>query len=194
MKFFVSWEDQWAQFAQGFRDGKAHIDLKPFGGTSTLRLVPGPGFGDLSHPTTYVMLELMQGRIKGKNILDIGCGSGILTLAALLLGATTATGIDIDPDALTHAHENAQLNHLTAFFSKDLPSSGEIVLMNMILPEQKIVMQQRPKGELWIVSGILPQQQETYLGLAKAWNWNLVQKKEREGWLGMVFKGSHSQC
>ena len=85
-KFTVNWEEQWALFAESSFDGKAHIDLSQFGGASTLLLLPGPGFGDLSHPTTYLMLKMMQNRVQNLPVLDIGTGSGILALAALSLG------------------------------------------------------------------------------------------------------------
>ncbi len=190
MNTYVSWEEQWALFAEDFREGKAHIDLTRFGGNATLQLLPGPGFGDLSHPTTNLMLQLMKGRIKNHPILDIGCGSGILTLAVLLLGASSSVGIDIDLEALEHAKQNAALNHLPSCFTSTLPpyEDNTILLMNMILPEQKIVMKEPLKGRLWIVSGILTEQREIYLALTKTWGWQLIEEKEREGWLGMVFQ------
>jgi len=184
----VSWEDQWALFAEDFREGVAHIDLVRFGGSRILELLPGPGFGDLSHPTTYLMLELMQGRMAGQRVIDIGCGSGILTLAALLLGAATACGVDIDEDALAHARENAKLNRLSAEFTEVVPLHEAVILMNMIVPEQKVVMKQQIQGSLWIVSGILAEERTDYLGLTKKWGWELVEEKEKGGWLGMVFK------
>ncbi len=191
MNFYsVSWEEQWALFAEDFREGKAHIDLTRFGGSTVLQLLPGPGFGDLSHPTTYLMLELMQNRVKGRSIVDIGCGSGILTLAALLLDAASAIGVDIDPQALDHARQNGKLNHLSPEFMETIPPYEEetLFLMNMIVPEQKVVMQQRLKGALWIVSGILAEQRKEYLALTRTWEWQLVEEKERGGWLGMSFK------
>ena len=122
----VDWENQGALFAENFKDGKAHIDLQRFGTPATLKLYPGPGFGDLSHPTTNLMLELMQGALTGQIALDIGCGSGILSLAALLMGAKKAYGVDIDAEALLHAEKNADLNGLIyASFSRFLPTSEQ---------------------------------------------------------------------
>lgn len=187
----IDWSEQWSQFAQDFHDGKAHIDLTPYGAPSTLLLHPGPGFGDLSHPTTRLMLELMQDRIRGQSVLDIGCGSGILTLAALKLGAASALGIDIDPAALNHARENNQLNQLFAQFSRRTPKSHThgITLMNMILPEQKMVMSKYvPQPNLWIVSGILAEQRSDYLKLVKNWSWNLVEERGKSDWMGFVFE------
>jgi ribosomal protein L11 methyltransferase len=185
----IDWEEQWASFAEGFKDGKAHIDLTKFGGASTLQLLPGPGFGDLSHPTTSLMLQLMQSKIKGQSVLDIGCGSGILTLAALLLGARIAVGVDIDSDAIVHAQKNKKLNQLQAHFSLSLPKKKfDIALMNMISSEQEVVMNHRIDADLWITSGVLVKQRKDYLALTNSWGWTFVDEAEEEGWLGMVFK------
>lgn len=185
----VDWNEQWALFAENFTDGKAHIQL----GEKTLLLTPGAGFGDLSHPTTYLMLEMMKAYVPGESIIDIGTGSGILALAALLLGAKSAIGIDIDPASVKHAKENAKLNHLKATFSKALPKKlpeKNILLMNMIFPEQQGF---KPSllnhvAKLWIVSGILETQRAAYLKQAARWNWKLVAEYQRSEWLGFVFK------
>ena len=197
-KFTVNWEEQWALFAESFSEGKAHIDLSRFGGASTLLLLPGPGFGDLSHPTTYLMLKMMQNRVQNLPVLDIGTGSGILSLAALLLGASSAIGLDIDPEALAHARTNAKLNHLKARFVKALPKSvpaSNICLINMILSEQKVALSQiqhyNRLSKLWIVSGILAEQKEKYLRLASAWGWEVQEEHKRKGWLGWVFTCSN---
>ncbi len=184
----VDWNEQWSLFAENFTEGKAHISL----GDKTLLLTPGPGFGDLSHPTTYLMLEIMKHHVVHESIIDIGTGSGILALGALLLGATSAVGIDIDSAAIKHAKENAKLNHLKATFSKILPSKlpeKNILLMNMIFPEQK---QFKPKrlnslAKLWIVSGILAEQKEAYLVQAKKWGWKILSEYKKGEWLGWSF-------
>lgn len=188
----VDWEQQWSLFAENFYDGKAHIDLSKFGGDSELLLLPGPGFGDLSHPTTYLMLEFMQQYVAGENILDIGCGSGILSLAALKLGSLSAYGIDIDSEAIEHAKKNNELNHLKAQFSERLPAKGEyVLLMNMILPEQKQVMAEKDRlnklARCWITSGILATQQAEYLALTRSWGWRLSAIKQRGEWLAACF-------
>ena len=72
----VDWHQQWELFAENFYDGKAHIDLSQFGGEETLLLLPGPGFGDLSHPTTYLMLQLYRHRLETL-ILDRAKAPGI---------------------------------------------------------------------------------------------------------------------
>lgn len=193
-KSSVNWENQWALFAEDFKEGKAHIDLAPFGAEKTLLLSPGAGFGDLSHPTTYLMLQMMAGRVSHAQVVDIGTGSGILSLAAVFMGASRSIGIDIDKQAIVHAKENAKLNDLTPYtkFSKTLPKNlnrENIFLMNMILPEQKTLnpSQFNSHAKLWIVSGILSEQREEYLKLAEEWGWTSLEEYSRGEWLGWIF-------
>lgn len=191
----VDWHEQWELFAEDFREGRAHIDLSRFGKPKTLLLMPGAGFGDLSHPTTYLMLEMMQGRVEGNRVVDIGTGSGILALAALMLGSTSAIGIDIDEEALVHAQKNAAINGLEeqAQFSKKLPRQiGEenIFLMNMIFPEQKEFKPEKLNrhAKIWIVSGILEEQEQEYLAQTVKWGWRPVSRHSKAEWLGWIFK------
>lgn len=184
----VDWEQQWSLFAENFTEGKAHIDL----GEKTLLLTPGAGFGDLSHPTTYLMLEMLKTHAKDESIIDIGTGSGILALAALALGAKSAIGIDIDPAAIKHAKENAKINGLRAVFDKDLPKTldkDNVFLMNMIFPEQEIVYpsQYNPFAKLWLISGILETQRNAYLKETKRWGWTLVEEHQKSEWLSFIF-------
>jgi ribosomal protein L11 methyltransferase len=187
----VDWEQQWSLFAENFTEGKAHIDL----GEKTLLLTPGAGFGDLSHPTTYLMLEMLKTRSQGESIIDIGTGSGILALAALALGAKSAIGIDIDPAAIKHAKENAKINGLRATFGKHLPSdigNENIFLMNMILPEQESILptHYNPYAKLWLTSGILKEQRKEYLKIAEKWGWKLEEEHEKGDWLSFIFSVS----
>lgn len=182
------WEEQWALHAPHFKEGFVHLE----GG---LRLKPGPGFGDLSHPTTRVVLELMAPYVKGKKVIDIGCGSGVLALSALKAGAKSAVGFDIEEEAVLHATENAKLNGLNAHFflsSQVAPHLhfGEVALMNMIYTEQRAAFNAHPalNQNKWIItSGVLSSQREEYFEITSGWNWKLVEEKEKEGWLGFVF-------
>jgi ribosomal protein L11 methyltransferase len=179
----IDWEEQWRTFAHNFYEGKAHIDIRG----KTLLLKPGAGFGDLSHPTTALMLEMMESHVPDQSVIDIGTGSGILALASLLLGARSAHGIDIDSAAIAHAKENNKLNHLKATFSKKIPQNPDaIYLMNMIVSEQREV--KRPQGKLWITSGILSEQKESYLQQTEEWGWRPILIHEKAGWAGFIFR------
>jgi len=85
----------------------------PDPGATVLRLDPGLAFGSGSHPTTAMCLEWLAGQeLRGRSVLDFGCGSGVLALAALALGARSAVATDIDPQALQAAAANARVNGL----------------------------------------------------------------------------------
>lgn len=78
----IDWEAQWETHGHNFQNGCVNIDLSSCGKSNQLRLQPGSGFGDLSHPTTRLMLNMLAESINHQTVVDIGCGSGILTLAA----------------------------------------------------------------------------------------------------------------
>ena len=83
-------------------------------GTVCLTLDPGLAFGTGTHPTTALCLEwLASNDLTGKTVIDYGCGSGILAVAAILLGAKEAHAVDIDPQALTATHDNALKNNVS---------------------------------------------------------------------------------
>lgn len=193
----IDWEKQWTAFAPGFHHGLAHVDLSTFGGPALL-LKPGGGFGDFSHPTTRLCLVLMAPLIKNKWVFDIGCGSGILTIAAALLGAERAIGIDIEEEALAHSQENALINHVEEkmLFAQEIDTAWLtngpcVIVMNMIESEQQAAWQaasilHSTKAYI-ITSGILSSQKEHYLKQAADWHWILREDKEEEGWMGFVF-------
>jgi ribosomal protein L11 methyltransferase len=184
----VDWEEQWALFAPNFYEGCAHIKLK---NERTLKLKPGPGFGDLSHPTTRLCLSLLEGHITPKTtLLDIGCGSGILTLASSLLGAKSAYGIDIDEEAIAHARLNEQENCLpNVHFSKKIPESftPNLIIMNMIHSEQQCAWNYHFQAVPVITSGVLKTQRSKYLQLTQSWGWTLLSEHQESSWLAFLF-------
>ncbi len=190
----INWTEQWQQFAANFHDGYAHIDLKPLGTQTILRLKPGPGFGDLSHPTTRLSLALLAKYAPDRTVVDIGSGSGILSLVSALLGAKQCFGIDIEPEAVAHAQENAEINGLkVAFFHAKNPPRLRgplLIVMNMIHSEQKRAKEMYDElfdqAEMIITSGVLASQREAYL--AQVADWELVSEMEEEGWMAFLFK------
>jgi ribosomal protein L11 methyltransferase len=102
-------------------------------------LDPGMAFGTGTHPTTRLCLEVLDRTIHGgETVMDIGCGSGILAIAALVLGAEAVYGVDIDPTAIRVAKENSRLNGVeerAEFFTgvcTDLTGSAQIIVANII--------------------------------------------------------------
>lgn len=111
------WENNWKEYYKPLPVGDRLLivpqweDAPPADGRKILRLDPGLIFGTGSHPTTKMCLRQLEGvDLEGKSVLDLGCGSGILGIASLILGAKSVTGCDIDPKAPEVAYENAALN------------------------------------------------------------------------------------
>lgn len=187
----IDWKAQWEAHAPNFHDGLVHIQA----GNKTVVLKPGPGFGDLSHATTNLVLELMSGKIQDKHLLDVGCGSGVLSLCAVAEGALTVVGIDIDPDAIEHAKLNAKLNGMTIEFCLsrylNYQESDAVLLMNMISSEQKQAWKSlgrfQSKFTTLISSGVLVEERSSYLELLLTWGWKLEKEQESSGWLGFIF-------
>ncbi len=199
----TDWERQWQEHAPNYNQGFMDLDLTGYGKSqlSAIRLASGPGFGDLSHPTTRLSLEFLAKEITPQTtVIDIGCGSGILALAALGLGAKEAIGIDIDPAALVHAEKNAIANQLGSrchFILPQefvLPNPPIVVAMNMIRSEQLEAWRSLPalhqQQAVIITSGILAEEREAYLKITASWQWRLFSEKEMSGWLAFKFAQS----
>ena len=89
-------------------------ELKEDMGKIVLKIDPGRIFGTGTHETTQLCIEHIENHIKnGDKVFDIGCGSGILSIASLLLGASYADAVDIDPSAIDIAYENADINNIS---------------------------------------------------------------------------------
>lgn len=92
-------------------------DYKASDGETVLRIDPGVAFGTGNHETTSLCVEKLQETVKkGDKVLDLGCGSGILSIASLLLGASAVDAVDIDPNAVKISKENASLNKFDGIF------------------------------------------------------------------------------
>lgn len=171
------WKQQWALHARPLIVEGHEIPM-----------VPGPGFGDLSHPTTRLVLKMMTPHVPGRTVLDVGCGSGVLSLAAHHLGATKVIGVDIDPDAVLHAKKNAKLNRFDKIFFGP-PESSDILLLNMIRSEQTVAWNSISylKFNKIFTSGIRIEDRENYLSLVKDWNWVLVCELQEDDWISFYF-------
>lgn len=142
-------------------------------GTVCLILDPGLAFGTGTHPTTALSLEWLAGHdLNGKTVIDYGCGSGILAVAAVLLGAKAAHAVDIDPQALTATAENAKKNKVDnkifCYFPEQLPPMrADIVLANILAKPlcdlQETLCSLLTSGGRLLLSGILSDQTESVI-------------------------------
>ncbi len=170
-------------------------------GVHVLELEPGRAFGTGLHPSTALVSRILDARsaeIEGHDLLDLGCGSGILSLVALMLGAKTATGLDLDLDALRVARENAARCGLEGRFATDdaefsrLDRQFPVVVANIqaevLVPRASDVIRTVSPGGLLVLSGLLATQREVVL---EAYAQLTFVEAVIEGeWLALVLRAS----
>ena len=155
-----------------------------------LILDPGLAFGTGSHATTRLCLRWLENRIRGgETVLDYGCGSGILAIAALKLGASRAVGIDIDSDAVAVARANATRNGVAGEFLESgspLTFTADLVVANILANPLKVLApllaQRCRRGGHIALSGILAEQTEEVQRCYAPWI-SFAAPGEEEGWV-----------
>jgi len=162
----------------------------PAGGKALIRVDPGLAFGTGSHPTTRLVLRFLERTLRGgERVLDYGCGSGILAIAAAKLGARDVAGTDIDPQALVASRANATLNGVAAtFVAPDaLPArASDVVVANilahpLILLAPALAARTRPGGRI-ALSGILGSQVDEVSAAYARW-FTLAAGRLLDGWV-----------
>lgn len=164
---------------------------------AVVRLDPGLAFGSGTHPTTALCLQWLDGLaddgvLPGARVLDFGCGSGILALAALKLGASQAIGVDNDPQALTATADNAQRNgveaRLAVYLPEDEPSGtrypvvvANILATALIALADTLAARVAPGGRI-ALSGILAGQENEVLARYEA-DFEQLQVAQLEDWI-----------
>ncbi len=155
-----------------------------------LILDPGLAFGTGSHPTTHLCLQWLERNIRGgEGVLDYGCGSGILAIAALKLGAGRALGVDIDPQAVLASRQNAEQNQAAAEFylPDEAPKiQADVVVANILANPLKVLAPMlaqavRPGGQI-VLSGVLAPQAEETQAVYRQW-FDIGIAGEVEGWV-----------
>lgn len=192
------WERSWMEHFQPMRFGQRlwivpswHAAPEP--DAVNLLLDPGLAFGTGTHPTTALCLEWLDGQqLQDQQLIDFGCGSGILAIAALLLGVRQAVGTDIDVQALEASRDNVQRNQIAderfaLYLPEDMPQKPADVLVANILagPLVKLAPQLATlvkPGGLIALSGILTEQTEEILA-AYCNDFELDPVAERDGWI-----------
>ena len=175
-------------------------------GRTALYLNPGLTFGTGSHASTRLCLEWLEEFVRpGGRVLDLGCGSGILSVAALLLGAETALGVDIDPKAVDVAYENAALNGLgrdrCTFLAGDILTGGslgaelarepwDLVLANIvadvIIPLSARAEELLAPGGAFLCSGIIDTRAGEVETALEGNGLRILSRKERDGWVALA--------
>ncbi|MFH6599078.1 50S ribosomal protein L11 methyltransferase [Pseudomonas sp. BMW13] len=192
------WERSWMDNFQPMRFGQRlwivpswHAAPEPQ--AVNLLLDPGLAFGTGTHPTTALCLEWLDGQqLEGCSVIDFGCGSGILAIAALLLGAPQAVGTDIDPQALEASRDNASRNGIDparfpVYLPADMPQQqADVVVANilagpLVALAAQITTLVRGGGRL-ALSGILAEQAEE-VRAAYAEAFDLDPTAVKDGWV-----------
>lgn len=192
------WERSWMDNFQPMRFGQRlwivpswHAAPEPE--AVNLLLDPGLAFGTGTHPTTALCLEWLDGQdLNGCDLLDFGCGSGILAIAALLLGAKQAVGTDIDVQALEASRDNAGRNNIAPerfelYLPEDMPPQQADVLVANILAGPLVALAPQlstliKTGGRLALSGILAEQGEE-VAAAYADTFELDPIANRDGWV-----------
>ncbi|GAA4329971.1 50S ribosomal protein L11 methyltransferase [Pigmentiphaga soli] len=159
-------------------------------GTVSIRLDPGLAFGTGSHPTTHLCLAWLARQLRpGSRVLDYGCGSGILAIAARKLGAGPTVGVDIDPQAVQSTRDNARANgvEIQAELPDALPGwRADAVLANILSNPLKVLAPMLcdrvlPGGDL-VLSGVLERQADEVAAVYAPWL-PLTVWQARDGWV-----------
>jgi ribosomal protein L11 methyltransferase len=174
----AGWEDAWRGFHRGVVVGRLWVgppwEEAPAGLVQVV-IDPGRAFGTGAHATTRLCLELLQ-EVEPTSVLDVGCGSGVLAIAAAKLGFTPVTAIDVDPVAVEVTLANAAANgvEVIAEHTEDLPPAG-LALANIALDAVELLAP-RIDARALVTSGYLERQEPRMPG------WRRVERRVRGGW------------
>ena len=196
------WENNWKQYFHPIPVGEKLL-IRPTwekefeaGDRKVLNIEPGLAFGTGTHETTRLCLETLEKHItEGKTVLDIGCGSGILSIASLLLGAERAVGVDIDALAVKTAVENGEVNNfrqpeytvLQGNLTDKVSGKFDIVVANIvadvIIMFCKDVADFMKDDALFITSGIIDTREQDVIDAFSKYGFTIKARHTKSGWV-----------
>jgi ribosomal protein L11 methyltransferase len=170
------WEDGWRAFHHGVRVGGLWVGPpweEPPGDAIAVVIDPGRAFGTGAHATTRLCLELLQ-EVVPTSLLDVGCGSGVLSVAAAKLGFGPVAAVDLDEVALETTRANAAANGVAVEVGSELRPS-KLAVMNIALDVVERMLPELPV-ERAITSGYLERDEP------RADGWRALERRVRDGW------------
>ena len=206
----ADWENNWKQFYKPMEIGERLLVVPEWeqaqeDGRVKLVLNPGLTFGTGSHATTRLCLQALEQHIHGgEKVLDLGCGSGILSIAALLLGAKDAFACDIDDKCVGVAYENAALNgvgkeHYTVRagdvlsdkkLQKEFGGDYDVIVANIVAD---VIIALAPqvgkllkKGGIFLCSGIIDDRADEVREKLVEAGWTIEETRSSEGWFSYL--------
>lgn len=204
------WKDNWKEYFKTARITEK-IVIKPSWeeykkekeDDLVIEIDPGMAFGTGTHATTSLCLKLLEKHLKKEDfVLDVGCGSGILSIAAALLGAEKTLGIEIDPIAVAISRENIDLNNLLdkveiqeGDLTKGIDFKGDIVVANLmadlVIMLTEDVARHLKAGGIYISSGILIEKQAQVVKKMISCHFEIVEILEQDDWCAIAarYKG-----
>ena len=193
------WEREWLKDFHAMRFGRRlwicpHHEVVTEPGAVVVWLDPGLAFGTGTHPSTALCLEWLDGAaLAGREVIDYGCGSGVLAIAAARLGAARVAAFDIDPQALIATRENAAANDVAAVVRPcetegELPAAADVLLANILAGtlvdlSAGLAARVRPGGAL-LLAGILAAQAEAVTTAYRPW-FDMDVSGSRDGWVAL---------
>ena len=208
-----NWMEAWKQHYKPILIGQRLVILpawmnSPDPNRVAIKIDPGMAFGTGTHPTTQLCLELMEARVgQGSRlplrVIDIGCGSGILSITALKLGAKSALGVDIDSGSIKNARENAGINQVGEELILDVGSVQEVldgkfafskaplVVANILAPviirlfDEGLADLVEENGAI-ILSGILQEQEQAVIQAGQARGLRLNERRQMGDWVALT--------
>lgn len=201
-----SYKDEWKKTFLTTKIGKnivinpSWIEYETKDNETVINIDPSMAFGTGTHETTSLCIELIEKHIrKYDEVLDVGCGSGILMLVSKKLGAKNVTGIDIDDNCFSVAESNFEKNGIKSGYEiiignlvDKIKNKYNLVISNILVDVLEVLLSDiekvLKKESIVIFSGILKEKEYKILNKLKDTGLELIDRKEKNNWVGLVFK------